>query len=146
MFFAKTNVPEIRYALIQKLLRDMPWLWAIRRTWTDDSKAIVLTARYEDGFVNDDQRGHWTCYMHVVRPLSEEVLRIDFTDSMRSMLTVFQFLRDGLRISPEFVKHVVFEPLPGQKKTLLIYRSKNFKNVFEQHVCAHWKYDPMNGS
>lgn len=143
MFFSRQDERAIAYARVQKVLRDMPWLWALQQTWNDTSSVEVEQVD-DDGFMSlwtsrlDFAAGRFksNLFLHIVTEDKEEVHYADHDgqNADGNMFNALDLMQDR-GVDLESVRHLVIVldgPDEGgkMKKEIRIFRAKSFKRLF----------------
>lgn len=139
--FLKRSTPN-HFARMERLLRDMPWLWAIRSRWLDSSLVSIKQVDQEDFldyWVSGGQlEPVGTCYVHLVTMLTESVETVTLEGHPRDMYDVLEHLEQKGRFL-ENVRHMV--TVVGIE--VRVWRPKSgvtFKDLFLHHPRSEAKH------
>ena len=131
----ETHESRTPFTRVARLLKKMPWLWAVKQEWHDND-LVKVESTEGPGFLDGPGSAYSSyCYVHHVTHYDERMIRLAGPDHNRSWFDILlELRRQGIRL--EWVEHLV---VPFNSAWIHVYpapKDSSFLDMFLAHPRA----------
>ncbi len=124
---------------VGKLLKEMPWLWAVKLIWTHHDTIEVMVAD-KSGYLDWNIPSYpfenkSICYVRVVTDRIEQMIKVELEGTHRTFFDVMLHLHE-CQIPVEFIERFVSLRFDGHVRVDHAPTGDTFKNMFGKHPRA----------
>lgn len=136
-----SKVDQKAIAQVERVLTEMPWLWAIRSGWGSSSPVVIAQAN-PNIFMDMELPFSYhrvTCYIHTTTQFAQKVqkVEVEVTDTKRmpTMYDVLKQLQEQTGTLLQYVKHMA--TTVGDETR--VYRCKQGDTFEKMFLSAHYR-------
>jgi hypothetical protein len=135
IFGKREKVEERPFAHNARLLREMPWLWAIRQSWGTSHRMEVIQVDHTSFFdylISRPQEQKGVCYVYTATDHTEKVHRVEIDGHPRDVYDALTHLRVEKGVNLSYVENIAV--VVGDETR--VYRpkgGKTFGDLFDSH-------------
>jgi hypothetical protein len=119
------------FAHNERILREMPWLWAVKRAWGSSDRITIIQIDKEFWFAQASVQVLSEIYIHTVMDQAERVHNLEYTGVSCNMYDALVDLHEKVGTHLKFVRHVAIKL--GEET--LVYRARtgtSFGELFDE--------------